>query len=43
MGIPFYRHVLLALQVEFKDVSFRYPTRQEVLSLNQVSCCRQHW
>ncbi len=24
-------------QVEFRDVSFRYPTRQEVLSLNQVS------
>jgi ABC-type multidrug transport system fused ATPase/permease subunit len=24
-------------QVEFRDVSFRYPTRQEVLSLNEVS------
>jgi ABC-type multidrug transport system fused ATPase/permease subunit len=28
-------------QVEFKDVSFRYPTRQEVLSLNQVSLTLQ--
>ena len=27
--------------MEFRDVSFRYPTRQEVLSLNQVSLTLQ--